>query len=92
MLIPTWCILIMQILGTTESPTKLGHALLVTYQNANNIISYWSTNLGLLTEQMHYLGDPTMKDQMKSTKMLLYGWTNISVTNTLQSVYSTWTA
>jgi len=82
----------MRISGTTESPTKLGHALLVTYQNASNITSYWNTNLGLLIEQMHYLGDPTMKDQMKSTKTLLYGRTNISVTSILQSTYSTWTA
>jgi len=82
----------MQTLGITESPAKLGHALLVTYQNVSNTTSYWSTNLGLLTKQMHYLGDLTTKDQMKSTKTSLYGRTNIFVTSTLQSVYSTWTA
>jgi len=82
----------MQTLGTTENPAKLGHALLVTYQNASNTTSYWSTNLGLLTKQTQYLGDPIMKDQTKSMKMSLYGWTNISVTNIPQSAYSIWTA
>jgi len=59
---------------------------------ASSITSYWSTNLGLPTEQTHYLGDPTMKDQTKSTKMSLYGWTNISVISTLRSAYLTWIA
>jgi len=65
----------MQTLGTTENPARLGHALLVTYQNASNTTSYWSTNLGLLTKQTVENAlrgcsvDTTMKGVLKVTDL-----------------------
>jgi len=83
---PSWYTLIMQILGTIGTQGRLGPGWLATCQKGSNTTYYWSTNLALLTVQMHYHDDLTMKGQTQTTKMSWYGQMNISVKTTLPSV------
>jgi len=89
---PSWCTLIMQILGIIGIQGRLDPGWLATCRKGSNTTYYWSTNLALLTAQMHYHDDPTTKDQTWTMKTSWFGQTSTSARIIPLSASSTLTA